>query len=468
MIIEKNRSFKKRIRSKSARKNKRRCGMKKIRVLAIDDEKNFLHLYESFFSHDEIFEISLAESIVKGREFIKKQKYDIVLMDANFGINGPTGIKEAVRLKRKYPEMIVAIVSGYGGLIQEAREVDICIGKPIADMDSFKEILMSLLIEKIQKFDETEGIKLLNIRIGDSYEGFEGETVDGLKIRWTAYVLPEHPKKFFTVGVSASKGCDGGCFNCLSQEKGLVRELESEEIISQVYHGLNGFLGLRSFRGLKENGKIKFGVNSTCGGDWMNVPNPKKTLNAFVELKKLKSFEPEFILTSVGNTKTLKWLTENSEGIKYLKALRPKLYFSLNYPFQSEREERMKGTKGQDIETLLGLHHQASLISKERNTVSYVLAKGINDTKEHAFRLAELLRGYENTLVLKLQKAENIKNIKPSDNEMLYFQSLILDRNPKINCRIRGIVGSDQFFGCGSTVFRRGKFPLKKQNKKPL
>jgi adenine C2-methylase RlmN of 23S rRNA A2503 and tRNA A37/ActR/RegA family two-component response regulator len=439
MTIEKKRSFKKTVRSKSARKNKGGCGMKKIKILAVDDEKNFLHIYESFFSHDEMFEISLAESIEKGREFIKKEKYDIVLMDANFGINGPTGIKEAIRLKRKYPKMIVAIVSGYGGLIQEAQNVDICIGKPIADMESFKEVLMSLVIGKLQEIDET-GIKLLNVRVGDFYEGFEGETIDGLKIRWTAYTLPEHPKKFFTIGVSASKGCDGRCFNCLSQENGLVRELEKKEIISQVFHGLNGFLGFRAYHELTKGKKIKFGINSTCGGDWMNVPNPQKTLDAFLELKKIYKFQPEFILTSVGKIKTLEWLTENLEGMKYLRALKPELYFSLNYPFQEEREKRMKGTKGEDIKTLLNLHHQVSLITKERNTVSYVLAKGINDSKEHAFRLAELLKGYENSLSLKLQKAENIKKIKPSNADMLNFQGLVLEKNQDVHCRIRRIV----------------------------
>lgn len=458
MTIEKKRSFKKTVRSKSARKNKGRCGMKKIKILAMDDEKNFLDIYKNFFSRDEMFEISLAESIEKGREFIKKEKYDIVLMDANFGINGPTGIKEAIRLKRKYPKMIVVIVSGYGGLIQEAQNVDICIGKPIADMESFKEVLMSLVIGKFQEIDET-GIKLLNVRVGDFYEGFEGETRDGLKIRWTAYTLPEHPKNFFTIGVSASKGCDGRCFNCLSQEKGLVRELEKEEIISQVYHGLNGFLGFRASRELIKGKKIKFGVNSTCGGDWMNVPNPQKTLDAFLKLKKINKFQPKFILTSVGKIKTLEWLTGNLEGMKYLRILRPELYFSLNYPSQRERERRMKNTKNEKIEILLELHHQASLISKERNTVSYVLAKGINDTKEHAFRLAELLKGYENSLSLKLQKAENIKKIKPSNADMLNFQGLVLEKNPDIRCRIRRIVGSDYFFGCGSTVFREGKLP---------
>jgi adenine C2-methylase RlmN of 23S rRNA A2503 and tRNA A37 len=191
----------------------------------------------------------------------------------------------------------------------------------------------------------------------------------------------------------------------------------------------------------------------------MNVPNPHKTLDAFLALKKIKNFQPEFILTSVGNIKTLEWLTENLEGIEYLKSLKPELYFSLNYPFQAERERRMKGTKGQDIRTLIELHRQTSLISGKRNTVSYVLARGINDSDKHAFELAELLKGYENCLSLKLQKAENIKKIRPSDNDMLNFKSLVFAKNPNIYCRISRIVGSDQFFGCGSTVFREGKLP---------
>jgi hypothetical protein len=58
-----------------------------------------------------------------------------------------------------------------------------------------------------------------------------------------------------------------------------------------------------------------------------------------------------------------------------------------------------------------------------------------------------------------LQKAENIKKIKPSNADMLNFQGLVLEKNPDVHCRIRRIVGSDYFFGCGSTVFRKGKLP---------
>jgi CheY-like chemotaxis protein len=242
--------------------------MKKIKILAVDDEKSFLHLYEIFFSHDEIFEVSLAQSIEEARRLIENKSYDVVLMDANFGIDGPIGIKEAIRLKKKYPKMIVAIVSGYGGLLQKSRNVDICIAKPIEDMSALKEILMGHLAQKTESDDvikQKKNIKLLNRHIGKDYEGFEGETQDGLKIRWTSYSLFKNPKNsFFTLGVSASKGCDGRCFNCLSQEKGLIRELEPKEIISQVFHGLNGFLAFRAFRDSENKKKIKFWVNSTC------------------------------------------------------------------------------------------------------------------------------------------------------------------------------------------------------------
>ncbi len=85
--------------------------MKPGRILAIDDEKNILHLIRNEFS-EEGFEVTTALSGEEGLKIVEKQKFDLVFLDIKLPkING---IETLRRLKQKSSSTEVIMITGHG------------------------------------------------------------------------------------------------------------------------------------------------------------------------------------------------------------------------------------------------------------------------------------------------------------------------------------------------------------------
>ncbi|QTA81435.1 Two component system response regulator, sigma54-specific [Desulfonema limicola] len=81
------------------------------KILAIDDEKNILHLIQNEFS-EEGFEVTTAETGEQGLEIAEKQKFDLVFLDIKLPkINGIETLK---RLKQKSSATEVIMITGHG------------------------------------------------------------------------------------------------------------------------------------------------------------------------------------------------------------------------------------------------------------------------------------------------------------------------------------------------------------------
>lgn len=85
--------------------------MKPGKILAIDDEKNILHLIRNEFS-EEGFEVTTALSGEEGLEILEKQKFDLVFLDLKLPkINGIETLK---RIKQKTSSTEVIMITGHG------------------------------------------------------------------------------------------------------------------------------------------------------------------------------------------------------------------------------------------------------------------------------------------------------------------------------------------------------------------
>lgn len=81
------------------------------KILAIDDEKNILHLIKNEF-FEEGFEVTTAESGEQGLEIAEKQRFDLVFLDLKLPkING---IETLRRLKQKSSSTEVIMITGHG------------------------------------------------------------------------------------------------------------------------------------------------------------------------------------------------------------------------------------------------------------------------------------------------------------------------------------------------------------------
>lgn len=113
------------------------------RVLIVDDEQSIRELLERFFGLS--FTVSSAENGLKAIEELEKNPYDLMLLDIMMpGIDGQEVLK---RIKGKYPNMKVVIMTGYSlkdkitQCLQEGAAT--CIYKPFT-LDEIEKVVQDL------------------------------------------------------------------------------------------------------------------------------------------------------------------------------------------------------------------------------------------------------------------------------------------------------------------------------------
>jgi len=87
--------------------------MRPGKILAIDDEKNILHLIQNEFS-EEGFEVTTALSGEEGLEIAENQKFDLVFLDLKLPKIG--GIETLKRLKQRSSSIEVIMITGHGDI----------------------------------------------------------------------------------------------------------------------------------------------------------------------------------------------------------------------------------------------------------------------------------------------------------------------------------------------------------------
>ena len=85
--------------------------MKQGKILAIDDEKNILHLIQNEFS-EEGFEVTTAMSGEEGLEIAENQKFDLIFLDLK--LPKISGIETLRKLKQKSSSTEVIMITGHG------------------------------------------------------------------------------------------------------------------------------------------------------------------------------------------------------------------------------------------------------------------------------------------------------------------------------------------------------------------
>lgn len=117
--------------------------MTKPRIVAIDDEVDFIQMLKDYFEPRE-YEINVAIRGAKGIELVKEKKPDVVLMDLKMpGIDGDEVLK---LLKSMSPVPKVIFITAYDdGGKTKARLLKMgasaCLDKPIASLKDLEEII---------------------------------------------------------------------------------------------------------------------------------------------------------------------------------------------------------------------------------------------------------------------------------------------------------------------------------------
>ncbi len=182
--------------------------------------------------------------------------------------------------------------------------------------------------------------------------------------------IPSRAKgKNATLCVSTQVGCPVGCPFCASGLAGLVRNLESHEIVEQFLRG-------------RALGALSRSVVMGIGEPLLNFANLERALT--VVRDELGLGARKITVSSVGFPDRLRRAA--------LEKPRFQLAISLHTPDQEQRDELVPAMAGVPIEDVLAAGDFWFEQTGREITYEVVLLHGTNDSPEHAARLAERLR----------------------------------------------------------------------------
>ena len=258
---------------------------------------------------------------------------------------------------------------------------------------------------------------------------YDGEYIESVFMKY------EHG---YTVCISTQVGCRMGCKFCASGIGGLVRNLTASEMLSQI------------MTAAKDNGvRISNVVMMGMGEPLDNFQNSVRFLE-LVSCEEGLGIGMRHISLSTSGVVT---------GIEKLKEynLPITLSISLHAPTDEIRSSMMPVNKKWNIAELLKACREYQKVTTRRISFEYALIEGVNDTKECAQKLAEILKGimcHINLIPANPVKENSFK--KPDKNRILAFKNQM--ESLSVNTTIRRTLGADIDASCGQL---RRKLKLK-------
>ncbi len=247
-------------------------------------------------------------------------------------------------------------------------------------------------------------------------------------------VLMRH-KYGLSVCVTTQVGCNIGCSFCASGLLKKSRDLSVGEIVEQI---MNVQLHLDKVgKGERVSHIVVMGI----GEPFDNFENMVDFLEVVKDQKGL-SIGPRHITVSTSG------LADKIYEFTDLK-LQVNLAISLHAPNNELRTRIMKINRAIPLEKLMPAIDYYVEKSNKRITLEYILLKDVNDQKEHAIELAELIsdtRAYVN--LIPYNPVDEHSQYKRSEQEsvLAFYDTL---KKKGINCGIRIEHGTDIDAACG-------------------
>ncbi|PAN26318.1 hypothetical protein PAHAL_5G002000 [Panicum hallii] len=243
-----------------------------------------------------------------------------------------------------------------------------------------------------------------------------------------------------TACVSSQVGCPLRCSFCATGKGGFARNLQPHEIVEQV---------------LVIEEMFKHRVTNVV---FMGMGEPMLNLKSVLEAhrcfnKELKIGQRMMTISTVGVPNTIKMLASHK--------LQSTLAVSLHAPNQKLRETIVPSAKSYPLGALMDDCKSYFLETGRRVSFEYTLLAGINDEKEHAEELADLLRtcggGYHVNLI-PYNPIEGSEYKRPYRKVVQAFVDALEAR--KITVSVRQTRGLDANAACGQLRNKFQKNPL--------
>ncbi len=241
-----------------------------------------------------------------------------------------------------------------------------------------------------------------------------------------------------TICISSQVGCAMGCVFCASGLDGVVRSLESSEIIEQM---------LRLERLLPADERLSHIVFMGMGEPLANLDRLLPALAEAESPDGLGISARRITISTVGLPQAIHRLCDLD--------CRYNLAVSLHAANDRLRDELVKVNKSVGIRAILEAADRYFEASGRRLTFEYVLLAGLNDRRADAMQLADLLRGRPALLnVIPYNPVAGLPYETPSAGAQHAFLQTLRDRG--INVQTRRRKGSEIDAACGQLRRMKG------------
>lgn len=237
----------------------------------------------------------------------------------------------------------------------------------------------------------------------------------------------------YTACLSSQVGCAMGCVFCATGQMGFARNLTAGEIVAQAHQVERE---LRRTTGERLRNIVMMGM----GEPLHNFDPVMEALEIITDNRGLNIGPARVAISTVGYV----------PGIQKL-ARHPKRYslaVSLHGSTDKERGKLVPLNQRWPLGELLEACREYSAIKRARVFFAWTLIRGVNDSDDHAYRLAELLKGMDaHVNLIPLNPTEGFDGQAPEDTRVRAFQQII--QAADLPSTVRQRRGIDVDAGCG-------------------
>ncbi|BFT76093.1 23S rRNA (adenine(2503)-C(2))-methyltransferase RlmN [Paenibacillus sp. P36] len=249
-------------------------------------------------------------------------------------------------------------------------------------------------------------------------------------------VLMRH-KYGLSVCVTTQVGCNIGCSFCASGLLAKSRDLTSAEIVEQI---MKVQLHLD---GKVANEHVSHIVVMGIGEPFDNFKNMVDFIRVVKDQKGLDIAARHITVSTSGLADKIREFADSD--------LKTNLAISLHAPTNELRTRIMKINKAIPIEKLMSSIEYYLEKTNRRITIEYILLKDVNDGKEHAIQLAELIqhiRQLANVNLIPYNPVDEHSQYQRSEREFVraFYDTL---KKQGISCSVRLEHGTDIDAACG-------------------
>ena len=244
-----------------------------------------------------------------------------------------------------------------------------------------------------------------------------------------------------TLCVSSQVGCALDCSFCSTGKQGFQRDLSAAEIIGQVW------LAIKSYDGFKPGDRriVTNVVMMGMGEPLLNFDNVVAAMDLMLEDLAYGLSKRRVTLSTSGVVPALDRLSEVSEV---------SLAVSLHAPNDALRNQLVPINRKYPIAVLLESCRNYMAAQSDKNrvvTIEYTLIEGINDQRDQALELAELLRDVPCKInLIPFNTFAQSEYQRPSGNAVSRFWQVLVDAGYIVT--IRTTRGDDINAACGQLV----------------